>query len=166
MPVPERWSFNEHFGAARATDGLGTVALRRSMVLTEWTVARGHVSRLRREKRWQLPPWHVRCSRTRIVGSACPRGTRSRHCPRGERLEEQENDGEVLIRGGYDVLSYLRLGAEGRARYRLSGNLKLPGNRDWDAFAGPQLLASHETLLAPVTAAASAWSAGRAGSRR
>jgi hypothetical protein len=61
------------------------------------------------------------------------------------------SDGEALARGGYDVLSFLRLGAEGRIRYRLTGKTELPGNRAWDGFGGAQVLAFADHYFGAVT---------------
>jgi hypothetical protein len=61
------------------------------------------------------------------------------------------SDGECLARGGYDVLSFLRLGAEGRVRYRLTGKTQLPGNRAWDGFGGAQVLAFADHYFGAVT---------------
>lgn len=54
--------------------------------------------------------------------------------------DEQEADGEVKLRVGYDVTTWLRVGLDGRFRYRLVGAQSLPGNRLGDAVAGPELL--------------------------
>jgi hypothetical protein len=37
----------------------------------------------------------------------------------------------------FDVLPYLRVGGEGRVRYRLSGEASLPGGHAADVYLGP-----------------------------
>ncbi len=68
----------------------------------------------------------------------------------GRGFEEEETDGELLLRGGVDVLSALRLGFEGRARYRLVGEIELSGGKSWDAFGGPQITTNVESFFASV----------------
>ena len=69
----------------------------------------------------------------------------------GGDFDGGESDGEFLARGGYDVLNFLRIGAEGRFRSRLSGNTELPGHRSWDAFGGGQILAFADHYFGAVT---------------
>jgi hypothetical protein len=69
----------------------------------------------------------------------------------GADFDGGESDGEALARGGYDVLKFLRLGAEGRFRSRLTGNTELPGHRNWDGFGGPQVLAFADHYFGAVT---------------
>ncbi|HTA91566.1 MAG TPA: hypothetical protein VK745_18410 [Polyangiaceae bacterium] len=69
----------------------------------------------------------------------------------GADFDGGESDGEILARGGYDVLKYLRFGAESRVRYRLAGRAELPGNRNWDAFGGAQALAAADHYFGAVT---------------
>ena len=69
----------------------------------------------------------------------------------GGDFEGNEGDGELLARGGSDVLPFLRVGAEGRGRYRLAGNAELPGNRAWDAFGGAQVFAFADHYFAAAT---------------
>ena len=69
----------------------------------------------------------------------------------GGDFDGKEGDGELLNRAGYDVLPFLRLGAEGRGRYKLAGKAELPGNRDWDAFGGPQVFAFADHYFAAAT---------------
>ena len=66
----------------------------------------------------------------------------------GRGVEEEETDGELLFRSGYEVFGPVQLGLEGRARYRIAGTLDLPGGRRWDAFGGPQLTASFDQFYA------------------
>jgi hypothetical protein len=70
----------------------------------------------------------------------------------GKAFEEGESDGELLLRFGYDVLPYLRVGAEGRGRYRMSGDVSLPGGRVWDGFLGPQVLGHYGSFFGALTA--------------
>ena len=70
----------------------------------------------------------------------------------GVAFEEAESDWELLTRAGYDVLPFLRLGGEGRARVRLSGDVTLPGGRTWDMFLGPQVLGYYGAFFGAVTA--------------
>ncbi len=58
--------------------------------------------------------------------------------------DEEEADGEVKMRVGYDVTPWLRVGLDGRFRYRLLGAQSLPGNRLGDAVGGPELLFSYK----------------------
>lgn len=69
----------------------------------------------------------------------------------GAGFEEGESDGELLARIGYDVLPYLRIGGEGRLRYRLSGDASLPGGRAADVYLGPQLLGYYGAFFAAVS---------------
>ena len=69
----------------------------------------------------------------------------------GGDFDGGEADGELLGRGGYDVFPFLRIGAEGRARYRLAGKVDLPGGRAWDAFGGAQLFAFADRYFGAVT---------------
>lgn len=69
----------------------------------------------------------------------------------GTAFEEQERDIEGLARAGYDVLPYLRLGGEGRIRYRVAGDATLPGARTWDGIVGPQVLGHYNAFFGAVT---------------
>ena len=69
----------------------------------------------------------------------------------GAGFEEGESDGEALARVGYDVIPYLRIGAEGRGRYRLSGDVSLPGGRVWDGFLGAQVLGNYGAFIGALT---------------
>jgi hypothetical protein len=69
----------------------------------------------------------------------------------GGDVEGREGDAELLVRAGYDVLPFLRLGAEGRGRYRLAGHAELPGNRVWDAIAGAQVSAFANNYFGALT---------------
>jgi hypothetical protein len=70
----------------------------------------------------------------------------------GKGFDEEETDGEVLLRVGRDVLGFMRVGVDSRVRYRLSGDAPLAGGRKWDVFAGPQVTASFDHLYAGVLA--------------
>jgi hypothetical protein len=70
----------------------------------------------------------------------------------GGDFDGREGDGELLARGGYDVLRILRLGVEGRGRYRLAGSAELPGGRAWDAFGGAQAFAFADHYFGSLTA--------------
>lgn len=69
----------------------------------------------------------------------------------GGNAEEREGDVELLFRGGYEVTTFLRIGAEGRARQRIAGSRELPGGRSWDAILGPQVLAYSGPAFGAVT---------------
>jgi hypothetical protein len=69
----------------------------------------------------------------------------------GTAFEEKESDVEGLVRAGYDVLSFLRVGGEGRLRYRIAGDITLPGGRDWDGIIGPQVLGHDGPIFGAVT---------------
>jgi len=69
----------------------------------------------------------------------------------GTALEERESDAEAAARAGYDVLPFLRLGAEARFRRRIAGTTALPGGRDWDLLAGPQLLVYSGAFFGALT---------------
>jgi len=64
--------------------------------------------------------------------------------------EAEEADGELKVRAGYDVTSWLRVGVDGRFRYRLKGAQSLPGNRLGDAVAGPELLFGYKHFFAAI----------------
>jgi hypothetical protein len=64
----------------------------------------------------------------------------------GRGFEEAETDGELNLRVGRDIGRMLRVGGDGRVRYRLAGDASLAGGRKWDAFAGPELTLSFDHL--------------------
>jgi hypothetical protein len=68
----------------------------------------------------------------------------------GRGFDEAETDGELALRVGRDVWSGLRAGIESRVRYRLTGDLALPGGRKWDVVGGPQLSASFDRFFASL----------------
>jgi hypothetical protein len=61
-------------------------------------------------------------------------------------------DAEARLRFGVDVTSFLRLGVDEQARWRVSGATKLPGNRTWDYAGGAQILVSWRSFFGAVTA--------------
>ncbi len=73
----------------------------------------------------------------------------------GGGLEEEaggEADGEVKLRLGYDVASWLRIGADGRFRQRLAGAKTLPGGRFSDAMGGPEVLFGYRNFFWAIAA--------------
>jgi hypothetical protein len=68
----------------------------------------------------------------------------------GGDLDRDEKDGELSLRAGRDLFGFLRAGVEGRVRYRLSGDVLLPGGRTWDVVAGPELSASFDSFFASL----------------
>jgi len=72
----------------------------------------------------------------------------------GVGVEEEEADGELLARFGYDLLPALRLGAEVRARRELAEEEEAEAveGGEWDAFGGPQLTVAYEHFYSSVTA--------------
>jgi len=68
----------------------------------------------------------------------------------GRGFDEAETDGELALRVGRDVWGGLRAGVESRVRYRLTGDRALPGGRQWDIVAGPQLSASFDRFFASL----------------
>jgi hypothetical protein len=68
----------------------------------------------------------------------------------GRGFDEAETDGELALRVGRDVWGGLRAGVESRVRYRLTGDLALPGGRKWDIVGGPQLSASFDRFFASL----------------
>jgi hypothetical protein len=69
----------------------------------------------------------------------------------GTAFEETERDAEGLVRVGYDVLPYLRVGGETRLRYRIAGDVTLPGGRTWDGIIGPQVLGHYNAFFGALT---------------
>jgi hypothetical protein len=63
-----------------------------------------------------------------------------------------EMDAEGRLRIGYDLFSYLRLGFDSQARFRVAGVNKLVGDRTWDFAGGPQILFAHKPFFAALTA--------------
>jgi hypothetical protein len=60
----------------------------------------------------------------------------------GVGIEEEEADGEGLVRFGYDLSNNVRLGVEGRVRHELETGgeqaARAAGESEWDMFAGAQ----------------------------
>lgn len=74
----------------------------------------------------------------------------------GRGIEEDETDGELSFRGACEAFGPVRVGVEGRARYRLAGARDLSNGRPWDAVGGAQLTASFDqfyvgALTGPTT---------------
>jgi hypothetical protein len=65
--------------------------------------------------------------------------------------DDGEIDSEGRLRIGHDIGSIVRLGIDGQARYRLAGDNKLPGNRNGDFAAGPQLLIGSSNFFGSLT---------------
>jgi hypothetical protein len=68
----------------------------------------------------------------------------------GGGLEEEEGgeaDAEVKLRLGYDVTPWMRVGADGRFRHRISGDKTLPGGRLSDVMGGPELLFGYKSFF-------------------
>jgi hypothetical protein len=63
-----------------------------------------------------------------------------------------EIDTEGRLRIGYDVSDIVRIGVDGQGRYRLAGDLPLPGNRTWDFAAGPQVVVGKGHVFGALTA--------------
>jgi hypothetical protein len=68
----------------------------------------------------------------------------------GAVVDKEEADGEAKLRFGYDVTSWLRIGVDGRFRYRLAGVTTLPGNRLGDAVGGPELVFGYKHFFFSV----------------
>jgi hypothetical protein len=66
--------------------------------------------------------------------------------------DDGEIDSEGRVRFGYDLGSLVRLGMDGQARYRLSGDKRLPGNRNGDFALGPQVLVGSSHFFGAFTA--------------
>jgi hypothetical protein len=66
--------------------------------------------------------------------------------------DDEEIDTEGRLRLGYDLTSIVRVGVDGQARYRLHGIYRLPGNRNGDFAAGPQILVGSSRFFGAFTA--------------
>jgi hypothetical protein len=66
--------------------------------------------------------------------------------------DDGDRDGEGRLRFGVDLTSFLRLGIDEQARFKLGGVQKLPGNRTWDIAGGPQVLVHWKNFFGAVTA--------------
>ncbi len=66
--------------------------------------------------------------------------------------DDGEVDTEGRLRLGRDLGRWLRVGADGQARFRAAGTTKLAGGRTWDFAAGPQAIASFGSFFGGVTA--------------
>jgi hypothetical protein len=65
----------------------------------------------------------------------------------GGGVEEEELDGEWKFRAGYDVNRFVRIGVDGRMRYRVGGDTLLPGKRLGDALGGPEVLFGYKNFF-------------------
>ncbi len=66
--------------------------------------------------------------------------------------DDGEIDAEGRLRIGRDVGEHLRLGVDGQARYRVSGDAPLVGGRSGDFAGGPQLLFGSGHFFGALTA--------------
>ncbi len=66
--------------------------------------------------------------------------------------DEGETDAESRLRFGYDLGRLVRLGVDGQARFRLSGEDQLPNGKTWDFAAGPQLFVGSGAFYGALTA--------------
>ena len=65
--------------------------------------------------------------------------------------DDGEIDTEGRLRLGHDLGSLVRLGIDGQARYLVAGVNKLPGSRNGDFAAGPQLLIGSRNFFGSLT---------------
>jgi hypothetical protein len=74
----------------------------------------------------------------------------------GVGIEEEEADGEALLRFGYDVAPVFRLGFEGRVRRELAEETEMAKpageGEEWDAFVGAQATLALGQFFSCVTA--------------
>jgi hypothetical protein len=68
----------------------------------------------------------------------------------GAAFAENEMDSEVKARVGYDVTSWLRIGADSRFRMRVGGGKYLAGGRSYDAIGGPELVFGYKHFFASL----------------
>lgn len=68
-----------------------------------------------------------------------------------EAEEEGETDGELRLRAGYTFSRGLRSGVEGQVRRRFSGKQLAPNGRQWDSYAGPQIVGAAGTFVIAAT---------------
>ena len=66
--------------------------------------------------------------------------------------DDGDRDAEGRVRFGVDVTSFLRLGIDEQARYKLGGPQPLVGNRKWDIAGGPQVLLHWRNFFGAITA--------------
>jgi hypothetical protein len=73
----------------------------------------------------------------------------------GVGIEEEEADGEALLRFGYDLSPAFRLGLESRVRRELAEEEELGRSKEgeeWDAFAGAQATLAFDQFFGCLTA--------------
>lgn len=68
----------------------------------------------------------------------------------GAAFAEREMDAEVKSRFGYDVTSWMRIGADSRFRMRVGGGKYLAGGRSYDAVGGPEIVFGYEHFFASI----------------
>ncbi len=68
--------------------------------------------------------------------------------------DDGEIDGEGRFRLNHEIGRYVRLGVDSQARYRMAGDRKLPGNRNGDFAAGPQVIIGSSNFFGSVTTGA------------
>jgi hypothetical protein len=66
--------------------------------------------------------------------------------------DEGELDGELKLRAGYDVARWLRVGVDGRGRYRLRGDRALPGGHLGDFVGGPEVMVGIKNFFVGASA--------------
>jgi hypothetical protein len=69
----------------------------------------------------------------------------------GGAFAEPEMDSEVKLRLGYDVTSWMRIGADSRFRMRVGNGKLLAGGRTVDAVGGPEVLFGYKHFFTSVT---------------
>lgn len=68
----------------------------------------------------------------------------------GAAFAEKEADAEVKVRLGYDVTSWMRVGADSRFRMRVGGGKYLAGGRSYDAIGGPEVVFGYKNFFAAI----------------
>jgi hypothetical protein len=68
--------------------------------------------------------------------------------------DDGEIDSEGRFRLNHEIGRLVRLGVDSQMRYRLSGDKKLPGNRDGDFAAGPQVIVGSSNFFGSFTSGA------------
>jgi hypothetical protein len=68
----------------------------------------------------------------------------------GAAVKEHEMDSEVKLRLGYDVLPWMRVGADSRFRMRVGDGKFLAGGRTVDAVGGPEVVFGYKHFFAAL----------------
>ena len=68
--------------------------------------------------------------------------------------DDGEIDAEGRFRLNHEIGSMVRLGVDSQMRYRVAGDKKLPGNRNGDFAAGPQVIIGSSNFFGSVTTGA------------